>query len=289
MKMQRFSVALAVWISMGFAARAAASTEPVQIEAQGEADTAGDDHAGHAHVADDAHVEHADDAAHAEDAAHAGHAATASDVHGAQGHAEHPDPSLHYNFTNLNYRGKDEYGGPFGDNRMVTPEGQVIHQEEPMSPPFLLLVLNFALLVVILVKYLWPAAGKLAEDRHTQIKGALDEAAKLRDQAKQKLAEYELRIKDVDREIKALVDGIRADAEADRARMLEAAAAQATQMKKDADQRIAAEIEIARAQLTKEVTAAAAQAAEKLLKDKTTVDDQHKLVSSFISGISGAN
>lgn len=208
---------------------------------------------------------------------------------GGHGHAEHHDPSLHYNFTNLNYRGKDEFGGPYGDNRQVSPDGQVFDEEEPMSAPFVFLVLNFVLLVIILVKYLWPAAGKLATERHDQIKNALDEAARLREQAKRKLAEYELRIKDVDREIKALVDGIRADAEADRARILDTAAAQAAQMKKDADQRIAAEIELARAQLTKEVTTAAAQAAEKLLKDKTTVDDQRKLVSSFISGISGAN
>ena len=54
-------------------------------------------------------------------------------------------------------------------------------------------------------------------------------------------------------------------------------------MKRDAEQRIAAEIEIARAQLTSEVTAAAAAATEKLLREKVTPDDQHKLVSTFIS------
>ena len=56
-------------------------------------------------------------------------------------------------------------------------------------------------------------------------------------------------------------------------------------MKKDADQRIAAEIDLARTLLTKEVTAAAVHATEKLLKDKATPDDQRKLVSSFITGI----
>lgn len=203
--------------------------------------------------------------------------------------SEPHDPSQHFNFFNVHYPGKDEYGGTYGDNREVTPEGVALEEEEPMSPPFIFLIGNFVLMLFILGKYLWPAAGKLASDRHDHIKSALDEAKKLRDQAAQRLADYELRIKDVDREIKTLVDGIRADAEADRVRIVEAANAQAAQMQRDAEQRIAAEIELARNQLTQEVTAAAAQAAEKLLKERATPADQHNLVSSFISGISGSS
>ena len=200
-------------------------------------------------------------------------------------HAEEKDPSKHFNFVNFSYSGKDEYGGVFGDDKETTSDGQALAEEEPMSPPFVFMLLNFALLLFLLGKYLVPAGRKLAEERHDQIKNALDEAAKLREQAKAKLAEYETRIKDVDSEIKKLVDGIRADAEADKKRILEAAAEQAAQMKKDAEQRIAAEIDLARTLLTKEVTAAAVGATEKLLKDKATPDDQRKLVSSFIQGI----
>jgi F-type H+-transporting ATPase subunit b len=196
-----------------------------------------------------------------------------------------PDPSTHFNFTNFSYGGKDEFGGKFGDGFETTTDGKKLGEEEPMSPPFVFLLFNFALLLFIFAKYLAPAGRKVAEERHDQIKSALDEAAKLRDQAKAKLAEYETRIKGVDDEIRKLVDGIRADAEADKARILEAAAAQAAQMKKDAEQRIAAEIDLARTLLTKEVTAAAVGATEKLLKDKATPDDQRKLVSSFITGI----
>jgi F-type H+-transporting ATPase subunit b len=210
----------------------------------------------------------------------------------------HGDPTKHFNFADKwwSYRKYDVYGGPLGDGRMVDPHtGQVVMdshhpdrpaEEEPMSPPFVLMLVNFGILLLILAKYGGPVARKLAQERHDQIKTALDEAAKLREQAAQKLAEYESRIKDVDVEVKKLVDGIRADAEADKQRIMEAAAAQAAQMKRDADQRIAAEIELARAQLTREVAAAAAGATEKLLKDKVTSDDQNKLVSTFISNVS---
>jgi F0F1-type ATP synthase membrane subunit b/b' len=78
---------------------------------------------------------------------------------------------------------------------------------------------------------------------------------------------------------------MRADAEADKARILGNAERQAAQMMKDAEQRIAAEIEYARAALTKEVTYAATKASEDLLRKKMVPSDQQKLISSFITDI----
>jgi len=217
---------------------------------------------------------------------------TESRVDNAEGKEEptepSEDPTRHFNFTNVHYSGKDEYGGKYGDGVETTTSGRTVHEEEPMSPPFVFLLINFGILLVLLGKYGAPAARKLAQDRHDLIKDALDEAAKLRDQAAKKLAEYETRIKDVDGEIKALVDGIRADAEADKARILAAAAEQAVAMKKDAEQRIAAEIDLARAQLTQEVAAAAVVATEKILKEKFTADDQRTLVTTFIHDVERA-
>ena len=201
------------------------------------------------------------------------------------------DPSRHFNFFNFDWRGKDEFGGQFGDGKMVDPQTHVAvdEEEEPMSPPFVLMLANFAVLLAILLKYLWPAGHKVAADRHDQIKSALDEAAKLRDQAAKKLAEYENRIKDVDAEVAKLVASIRADAEADRQRILAAADAQAAQMKRDAEVRIAAEIEMARAQLTRDITQVATTATEKLLREQANADDQRKLVGNFLSGLEGGN
>ena len=200
------------------------------------------------------------------------------------------DPSKHFNFFDFSYRGKDEFGGPVGDGKMEEKDANgnvtlTVREEEPMSAPFVLMLVNFGLLLIILAKYGWPVAGKLAADRHDQIKTALDDAAKLREAAKTKLAEYEARVAGLDGEIKKLVDGIRADADADKARILEQAKAQSAQLKKEADQRIAAEIELARTALTKEVTAAATQAAEKVLKEKVTAEDQRGLVTTFIKNV----
>lgn len=221
----------------------------------------------------------------------AGQPAGVEDAHGeghgdAHGGGHHGDPTQHFNFTNFDFRGKDVLGGKYGDGKMVdTKTGAITKEEEAMSPPFVLMLLNFGVLLLLLAKFGGPIARKAAQERHDQIKTALDEAAKLREQAAKKLAEYETRIKDVDAEVKMLVDGIRADAEADKKRILEAATAQAAQMKRDAELRIAAEIELARTQLTREVSTAATTATEKLLKEKVSGDDQNKLVSTFITNV----
>lgn len=207
------------------------------------------------------------------------------DAHG--GHDAHGgDLTEHWNWAGIHY-GKDLAGGKYGDGKNYDPKtGRTIGgHEEPMSAPFVLMALNFVILMFILLKFGKPAAKKLASERHDQIKTALDEAAKLRQQAQDKLAEYETKLKDADSEIKKLVEGMRADAEADKARILANAATQSAMMKREAEQRIAAEIELARATLTREVTAAAATATEKLLREKMLVTDQHALVGTFINDL----
>jgi F0F1-type ATP synthase membrane subunit b/b' len=227
-------------------------------------------------------------------------------------HLEHHDPTKHFNWAGnwFSYYDKDVYGGKLGDGVMRDHDGQVVMhavektvpdpekpgatkhvtviepmEEEGMSPPFVFMLLNFGLLLLIIAKFGGPVASKLARERSDQIKDALDDAAKLRAQAQSKLTEYETRIKDVDAEVKKLVDGIRADAEADKARILEAASKQAAIMKRDAELRIAAEIEMARTLLQREVAVAASGATEKILREKMTQDDQTKLITTFIGSV----
>ena len=208
----------------------------------------------------------------------------------------HHDPTKHFNFLGSpgEHYGKDIMGGKYGDGEMKDEHGNVMLDdhgrpyEEEMSAPFIFMVLNFVLLLILLAWKAKPAIEKLAADRHDQIKTALDEAAKLRKQAADRLDEYQSKLAKADAEIKAMVEGIRADAEADKKRILEAADRQAAQMKKDADARIAAEIELARTALTREVTYAATAAAEKLLREKMTPADQQQVINTFITGVQAA-
>jgi len=205
----------------------------------------------------------------------------------------HHDPSAHFNYLGspFEHNGKDVMGGKLGDGKMMDSHGNVMLDErnqpyeEEMGAPFIFMILNFVLFLILLAWKAKPAMEKLAVDRHDQIKTALDEAAKLRKQAADRLEEYQTRLSKADAEITAMVDGLRADAEADKKRILEAADRQAIQMKKDAETRIAAEIELARATLTREITYAAIAAAETLLREKMTATDQQQVINAFITGV----
>jgi F-type H+-transporting ATPase subunit b len=204
--------------------------------------------------------------------------------------AEPEDPSEGFNWTGLSYSGKDQEGGPLGDGKIgthapkVDPDTGEIQEEEPMPAPFLYLVGNFLLILLILAWKAGPKIGQAARDRSDQIKSALDEAARLRDEARAKLDEYDAKLKAAEAEIATMVEGMRADAEADKKRIIGNAEAQAAALKKDAEERIAAEIRLARVQLAREVAYAAARAAEALIEQKATKDDQARLVATFIEG-----
>ena len=193
-----------------------------------------------------------------------------------------------FNFTNLDYKGKDVEGGPLGDGKIGERPLAPGEEEESMPAPFLYLVGNFILLLAILAWKAKPAARKAAEARHDEIQKALTEAANLRSQAKAKLDEYESKLAAAEKEISSMVEGMRADAEADKKRIIAAAEAQAAALKKDADERINAEILRARTLLTREVANAASAAAEQLIRDKATAQDQTKLVDTFIGDVAKA-
>jgi F-type H+-transporting ATPase subunit b len=201
----------------------------------------------------------------------------------AEGHGHH-EPAPPINWYHLHY-GKDAFGGPMGDGKLGTTALGPNDKEEPMSPPYLLAVLNFAILVLLLTKFGRPAARKMAETRSDQIKTALDEAARLRDAAQAKLDEYGQKLAAADAEIKQMIEGMRADAEEDRKHVIAAAEHQAAALKKEAEERIAAEIDRARHALARDVASAAATAAENLIKQKITNADQTTLVDTFISDV----
>jgi F0F1-type ATP synthase membrane subunit b/b' len=212
------------------------------------------------------------------------------------GHSFH-DPSLMFNWLNnpapfggSSYKAQDQYGGPMGDNalgpdKVPLPPGAT---EEPMSVPFVLVLINFGIVLFILGWKVGPVARQMAEKRSDDIKGALDEAARLRKQAADKLAEYSTKLRAAESEIDQLIKDMRSDAEAERARIIASAEAQAAALKKDAEERIAAEIERAQYALQKEVVLAATTVAEGLLRTKTTAADQAALVDTFIRNVDAA-
>ena len=192
--------------------------------------------------------------------------------HGEEGaHAAPHAPTV--NWTDLGYADKDEAGGTLEKG------------ESPMAPPLLFALLNFGIFAGILYWKAGPALSKYLANRHESIKNALEEAAKLQEEAKEKLKEYSSRIADADAEVNALIEQIRKDAEEERAKLVSDAERQAERMKKDAEDRIESEFIAARRELEREVVAKAVEVAEKLLSEKSSASDQSKLFTAYNSDL----
>jgi F-type H+-transporting ATPase subunit b len=205
---------------------------------------------------------------------------------GGEGHeaadhgAHHEDPSKYFNwfghiapFGSSSYKSLDKQGGTLEPG------------ETHMSVPFVLVLVNFGIVLFIIGWKVGPMATQMAAKRSDEIKGALDEAARLRNQAKEKLAEYDSKLRAAESEMAKLIEDMRKDAESEKARIIAAAEAQAAALKKDAEERIAAEIDRARVSLQREVTAAAGLVAEQVLREKTTAADQAALVDTFLRDV----
>ena len=160
-------------------------------------------------------------------------------------------------------------------------------EEAPMAPPLFLALVNFVIFAGLIGWKAGPALRKHFNNKHETIKGALEEAARLRQEAKDKLEEYGKRIADVDDEVNQVIEQIRQEAEAERKKIIADAEAEAARTKAEAEARITAEIEAAKRSLEREVVAAAALATEKLLREKTSAADQNNLFTSFLAGIDG--
>lgn len=199
------------------------------------------------------------------------------------GHDEHGDPSKSFNWLG--------HPAPFGSssyNNLDQHGGSLQAGEEHMSVPFVLVLVNFGIILFLLGWKVGPMARQMAEKRSDDIKGALDEAARLRDEAKAKLEEYSGKLRQAESEIDTMIKQMRADADAERKRIIANAEEQAALFKKDAADRIRAEIERAHVVLQREVVAAATAVAEQLLRDKTTPADQAKLIDAFLGNVAAA-
>lgn len=164
-------------------------------------------------------------------------------------------------------------------------EGQSLeeHGGHGMAPPALFALINAFIFFGLLVWKGGPPIKNFVKQRHLTIKEALEESARLRDDARDKLEDYSKRIAGVEAEVEKIFSEIRADAEAEKQRILEAAKAQAESIKANAEDRIAAEMAQARRELEAEVVEAAIMAAEKLIKVTATPADHKTLIDTFIT------
>ncbi len=188
-----------------------------------------------------------------------------------EGGAHHVITNPIQNFAQIHW-GKDSHGGKYEPEK----------GDEKMPAPFSMALLNFAALLFIIGKFIAPGIAKMTSERHLEIAKNLAESARLREEALRKLEDYKVRLAGLDKDIADVTAAIRAEAEAEKKRILADATARVERMQRDAEQQIAADMQRVRVELEREAVLQAVAAARKILEEKTSEADQRALVDGFV-------
>ncbi|HEX3903217.1 MAG TPA: hypothetical protein VH853_10245 [Polyangia bacterium] len=149
-------------------------------------------------------------------------------------------------------------------------------------------VLNFSVLVLVLFLAGGSAIRKALLTRHQQMKADLAAAAKARADAEARLAQQETRLAALEQEIEAIRNGVKAEAEAEKARLIAIAEERAKRIREETSFVLDQQIKEAEGRLRREVAEAAVALAEQLVRKSLGEADQQRMVDSFVADVAGS-
>jgi len=152
---------------------------------------------------------------------------------------------------------------------------------------FALQLFNFGVLLFILIWFGGRAMNKSLRARHEQLKGDINEAARLRDEAAQKFKAQDQRVADLEKEVAALRATLRQDAEREQVRLLESAQERAKKIQDDMRFQLNQQVKEAELLLRAEVATASVKLAEELVRKSMNTDDERRLAQEFVAGFDG--
>jgi F-type H+-transporting ATPase subunit b len=178
----------------------------------------------------------------------------------------------------LEHAGKIE-GGAIGSGlpKHETPE---IHVKS-----LALQLLNFAVLIFVLVKFGGPAISKALAARHQQLKADLAAASAARAEAETRLRQQEARLAALEQEIEGIRTGVKAEAEAEKARLIAMAEERAKRIREETSFVLDQQVKEAEERLRREVALAAVTLAEQMVRQSLGAADQQRMVDSFVTDI----
>jgi F-type H+-transporting ATPase subunit b len=148
---------------------------------------------------------------------------------------------------------------------------------------------NFAVLVGVLIKF----AGKPFKDyfinRHNTVKDKFEEAEKLLREAQEMKATYEMRLEGLNKEIEEFKKAVLDDAEREKKKIQDEAAAFASKLREQATLTYTQEAKEVRDRIKGEMVKLTMEQAEKLVKERLTREDHNKMVEEFIEKMGSLN
>ncbi|MFO1463023.1 MAG: ATP synthase F0 subunit B [bacterium] len=142
--------------------------------------------------------------------------------------------------------------------------------------------INFLILVGGLAFFLRKPVKEFFASRSTLIRKNIEEATQRRGNAEQKYAEYEARLKSIEKEMQELIATLKKDGELEKRRLVEQAQHQVANLKTTSERILQQELRKAKEELKKEAVHLATDLAEELLRKNVTADDQGRIVDQYL-------
>ena len=199
----------------------------------------------------------------------------AADSHSAT--VEHATDAAHGEADS--HGGEAAHGDDHGDG----------HHEGSLSPAKLKdlfwRVVNFIALMIILVKFGAKPIASALGGRQTAVKNELEDLETRRDDAESQYREFEAKLATVEKDIDSIVEKAVAQAEVEKAKILEKAEQAVDDMKRQAELAIQNEVVEARRDLKNDVADQAAIMAEELIVKNLTPEDQVKIIENYLDKV----
>ena len=170
----------------------------------------------------------------------------------------------------------EEGGAPRGGGVHI-PWGEIIKQ-----------AINFLLLAGVLVYFLRKPFSSFLKERSELLRKAIDDAAKARAEAAEKLAAIETRTAKLADEIAAMNAKMDAEAGAEAQRLRETAAVEISRIRAQSEFTGEQEVKKAREELRREASLLSARAAEEIVRKTLSPEDQERLVRENLEKIEGS-
>jgi F-type H+-transporting ATPase subunit b len=142
--------------------------------------------------------------------------------------------------------------------------------------------LNFAILLVILLKFGGGAINKMLAARHEQLKADLADASRARLAAEERLKQQEKRLANLEQELTGLRAALKHEAEHEKAQLLAVAEERVRRIQSETSFLLEQQVKEAERRFRDEVATAALKIAEEQVRRSLQPDDEQRFVQTFV-------
>ena len=146
-------------------------------------------------------------------------------------------------------------------------------------------VMNFAVLAIVLIFLLRKPLSQALSSRIKGIKEQLEDLEASKAEAEKKLAEYNEKLTQLEKEADKIVEGYIKQGNEARERILKEAESAAEKLKDQARRNIEHEFEQAKSKLQKEIFETSLAKAEEIIKSKISGEDQNRIVDEYLKKV----